>query len=180
MLTCKLKQSGNFSVEFAIVGVFFALMLAFSGDIIIKLATKGKLERLSFSLVNVLKERTELYGGNFSPSDAQARTEAIQLQTIAENSLRRTFGTFVPAQFGILVEAQTSANTFQQFQGGGQQCQAAQPFNTLLNLSVQTSWFRQASLYRVTICYATANWFGAISGGTINNLIQSSSVMIGR
>lgn len=61
----KSKQRGIFSIEFAIVGICFSLLLAFSGDVIIKLSIKGKLDRLSYSLVNVLKERTQLYGMDY-------------------------------------------------------------------------------------------------------------------
>ena len=55
-LNLKSKQRGVFSIEFAIVGVVFSLLLAFSGDVIMKISIKGKLDRLSYSLVNVLKE----------------------------------------------------------------------------------------------------------------------------
>lgn len=187
----KIKQSGTFSVEFAIIGVFFSIMLVFSGDIIIKLATKGKLERLSFSLVSILKERSALYGGEFAPKNAVAEAEAKQLQAIAENSLSRTLGGWEASNFGILVEAQTytqatenasaKANTLQSYQKTGQVCLPIPTLDTLQsNLTVKTSWNRQASVYRVTICYLTDNWFERISGTSFNNLVQSSSVMIGR
>lgn len=190
MTLSKFKQSGNFSVEFAIVGVFFAVMLAFSGDIIIKLSTKGKLERLSFSLVNVLKERTRLYG-DFTPKDDEAEAEAIQLEAIAVSSLGRTLGGFDAEKFGILVEAQTytqatadnlvETNDLQTYKNG-QECIVSRKLDhaDLRELSVVTSWNRQTSFYRVTLCYNTNDWYGRASGGSFPTLINSSSVMIGR
>lgn len=180
----KLKQTGNFSVEFAIVGIFFSLLLVFSGDVIIKLSVKGKLDRLSFSLVNVLKERTQLYSAT-----SQINTgEAQALQKIAENSLNRTLGTFDKSKFGILVEELTfhgigvaNANALNPFPLGTQRCAVSQTLDKLANLSVVTSWGRQASLYRVTLCYETDNWIGdLLDTGKEFTTVSSSSVMIGR
>ena len=180
MTNLKFKQGGNFSVEFAIVGLFFGLMLVFSGDVIIKLSVKGKLDRLSFSLVNVLKERTQLYGEDYKIKPA----EATSLQTIAEHSLGRTLGTFDNSKFGILVEELTfsaigAANPLNPFPLGSQSCEVSKTLAELAYLSVVTSWNRQASLYRVTLCYETDNWAGSLLG-TDFTTVSSSSVMIGR
>lgn len=180
MTLFKSKQRGNFSVEFAIVGLFFGLLLVFSGDVIIKLSVKGKLDRLSFSLVNVLKERTQLYDEDYEIKQA----EAGAMQTIAVNSLRRTLGTFDTSKLGILVEELTFsdigvANALNDFALGSQRCAVSQTLDKLANLSVITSWNRQASLYRVTLCYETDNWAGSLLDKEFTT-VSSSSVMIGR
>lgn len=180
MALFKCKQSGNFTVEFAIVGLFFALLLVFSGDVIIKLSVKGKLDRLSFSLVNVLKERTALYTVKYQINAA----EALAMQSIAVNSLSRTLGNFDAGKFGILVEDLTFAaidkpNPLNSFPLGEQKCAPANTLDKLANLSVVTSWGRQATLYRVTLCYETDNWIGDLLGSAFTT-VSSSSIMIGR
>ncbi|WP_390903526.1 tight adherence pilus pseudopilin TadF [Vibrio paucivorans] len=176
----KRTQRGNFTVEFAIVGVFFALLLAFSGDVIIKLSHNGKLDRLSFSLVNMLKERTQFFSEG---QDIQLQ-DVDDLYLIAENSLRRTLGTYEAERFGVVIESLSfrgigEANSPRSFQFGAYQCQLSLNMTDLEELSVVTSWGRQAPLYRVTLCYQTDNWFGRLVDGDYTR-VQSSSVIIGR
>jgi len=174
------KQSGNFTVEFSIVAIFFSLQLVFSGDVIIKLSVKGKLDRLSFSLVNVLKERTQLYSESYQIK----QSEAAALKKIAVNSLKRTYGNFKGENFGFLVEEQTfsdiaAPNALSKFNLGAQRCAVAKSLGQLQHLSVVTTWNRQATLYRVTLCYETDNWIGGLLGKEFTT-VSSSSVMIGR
>lgn len=176
----KAKQKGNFSVEFAIVGLFFGLLIVFSGDVIIKLSLKGKLDRLSYSLVNVLKERTQLYEDDYKISKSEANAMAV----VAENSLKRTLSTYEAKRFGALVEELTfkginQPNPQQSFLLGEVQCNVKAPLSQLSNLSVITSWERQATLYRVTFCYETDNWIGDLLGTQFTR-VSSSSIMIGR
>lgn len=180
MTNLKFKQKGNFSVEFAIVGAFVSLLLVFSADVILKISAKGKLDRLSYSLVNVLKERTQLYGNNYKIT----RSEANAIVTIGRNSLSRTMASFNENQFGALVEELTfkgikKPNPLKRYAIGGQVCNVAQPLSELSHLSVVTSWERQATLYRITLCYETDNWFGSIIGDSFTT-VSSSSVMLGR
>ncbi|KJY74787.1 tight adherence pilus pseudopilin TadF [Vibrio nigripulchritudo] len=174
------KQKGNFTVEFAIVGAFIALLLVFSADIIVKVSTKGKLDRLSYSLVNVLKERTQLYGNDYKITQA----EVSAIMNIGTNSLQRTLGGFELNRFGFLVEELSfrdigQPNPLRRFPSAQNVCQVRQNLSQLRHLSVVTSWERQTPLYRITLCYETDNWYGSIAGQTFTT-VTSSSVMLGR
>ncbi|CAH0540328.1 hypothetical protein VMF7928_02773 [Vibrio marisflavi CECT 7928] len=174
------KQKGNFTIEFAVVGVALALLLVFSMDVIVKLAYKGKLDRLSYSLVNVAKERTQLYGEDFQMTEP----DATALFNIASNSLRRTAGSFELDGLGMVVEGLTFSgvgvpNNASVFELGNYDCRLPQNIGDLQDLSVVTSWGRQARLYRVTICYETENLFGRVLGGEFTR-VRSSSVIVGR
>lgn len=174
------KQKGNFTIEFAIVGVVLAVLLVFSMDIIIKLAYKGKLDRLSYSLVNVAKERTQLYGEDFSVTEP----DATALFNIATNSLRRTTDSFAADRLGMVIEGLTfadigQANSANVFELGNYNCALPQNIGDMQDLSVVTTWGRQARLYRVTICYETDNLFGDLLGGEFTR-VRSSSVIVGR
>ncbi|MCG7497042.1 ATP-binding protein [Vibrio sp. Of7-15] len=174
------SQRGTFSVEFAIVGIFFALLLVFSGDIIIKMSIKGKLDRLAFSMVSILKERTELYDDDYKITSA----EVDAIFDITRNSLARTLGSYEASRLGMLVEEQTfrdinSPNAAVRFSRGQQTCQVSQFLSQLTDLSVVTSWGRQASLYRVTLCYETDNWVGELLGEQFTT-VSTNAIMIGR
>ena len=180
MINFKSKQRGTFSIEFSLIAIAFSMLLVFSGDVIIKLAVKGKLDRLSFSLVSILKERTQLYGEDYTIKAAE--TNAVY--QIGEHSLQRTMQSYTASDFGALIEEQTfdnggTANAAVRFYVGTLRCNVSDFLSELTHVSVVTSWGRQASLYRVTLCYDTDNWFGSLVGERFTR-INSSSIMIGR
>lgn len=176
----RFKQRGNFTVEFAVVGVALSFMFVFSADVIIKLSIRGKLDRLSYSLVNVLKERTQLYDEDYVITQSEADT----IFTIAQNSLRRMQQSYKDKNFGGVVEELTfrgigNPNAPRRYNLGGYACPLAQTINEFDYLSVVTTWTRQATLYRVTLCYNTDNMFGSLVNESYMN-VSSSSIMIGR
>jgi tight adherence protein F len=176
----KSKQRGIFSIEFAIVGVFFSLLLVFSGDVIIKLSVKGKLDRLSYSLVNVLKERTELYGMDYQLT----KKEVDSLNMIAKNSLSRTFGAFDETRYGILVEELSFSeievpNPIISEQRGAETCHVGESIGNLKQLTVLSMKRRIMPLYRVAICYESDNWFGSLVDKKYTT-VMSDSIVIGR
>lgn len=168
------KQRGSFTVEFALIGVMLSFMWAFSGDIIIKMSTKGKLDRLSYSLVNIIKERTQLYEAGLRITQA----EADAMTDIAVNSLARTVGAFERNRLEVVVEARTYSPQAHTDRFGPAGCQS-NGLEQLDDLSVVTTWDRQAPLYRVTICYETNNWIGSLLGEEYRT-VSSASILIGR
>ncbi|WP_135382195.1 tight adherence pilus pseudopilin TadF [Vibrio tasmaniensis] len=176
----KSKQQGVFSIEFAMVAVFFSLLIAFSGDVIIKLSLKGKLDRLSYSLVNVLKERTQLYD-----TDYQLTTKEVDdIDIIAQHSLLRTFGHLEREHYGLLVEELSfkqvgTPNPAISEKRGVVACRIKQTIDSLESMTVVTNRGREMPLYRVTVCYESDNWIGGILGREFTH-VMSDSVVIGR
>ncbi|MGR5429578.1 tight adherence pilus pseudopilin TadF [Vibrio astriarenae] len=181
-------KRGNFTVEFAIVGIFFSLLFAFSGDVIIKLSYKGKLDRLSFSAVSILKEKTQLYDNRtFDPGQTVPtfNDDAKEVVDIVTASLGRSISAFDINQFSYTIESLTyngtsAVDTFITEASGG--CVPNQDLKTLDNggnLSVISSWGRRTPVYRVTLCYDTNNWMGSLLGTDFSR-VSSSSVIIGR
>ncbi|CAM3035727.1 MULTISPECIES: tight adherence pilus pseudopilin TadF [Moritella] len=173
------KQKGNFTVEFAIVGVAFSFLIIFSADVIVKLSLKGKLDRLSYSVANILKERTQFYNDSYTLSEAETST----LNTIAKQSMRRTSQNFDGKRWGMHIEAlqfnSRDESVVVSFPEGTQPITPSIGMDSLRNLAVMTSWGRRASIYRVTMVYRTENWFGALIGEEFNT-VSSSAIMIGR
>ena len=179
-LNFKTKQRGVFSIEFAIIGVVFSLLLAFSGDVIMKISIKGKLDRLSYSLVNVLKERTQLYDADYQLTAA----EVTSLNNIAKHSLARTFSVFDEAKYGFLVEELSfldadTPNPIISEQRGAIHCRVDQSIGELKKLTVFSVRGRNMPLYRVAICYESNNWFGGLVGKNYTR-VMSDSIVIGR
>jgi tight adherence protein F len=172
-------QRGNFTVEFALVSVFFALLLAFSGDIIMKLAIKGKLDRMAFSAASIIKERKQLFDDSYDLTTDEGN-KAFQ---IVENSLKRTMGSFDENKFGFVLTAYSystgaivAKTSIVRPEGGSVLCSIKEPTTDMF---VTTSWGRTLTLYQVTLCYQTGNWYGHLIGKTFNR-VQSYSVVMGR
>ncbi len=181
MINSKSKQRGLFSVEFAIVGGVLGLLLLFTFDVVAKIAMKGKLDRLSFSAVSLVKERTQLYGDDYTMSGADAGL----VYRVIRKSLARTTGDYDSNNFGMRLEEQTyatdhSANALQTFNRGNQTCAVQQQLSEIEDdLSVVTTWGRKATLYRVTLCYETDDLLTSVLGSGFTT-VSSSSVVIGR
>ncbi|MEL0636576.1 tight adherence pilus pseudopilin TadF [Marinomonas sp. TI.3.20] len=168
------KEQGNFTVEFAIIAVFFSIILVFCANTVNQLAIRGKLDRMSYSAVSIIKERTQLFTAD---SFSVPKAEFDKMNLIVENSLARTMSHFDINDFGSVLEVQTFDSSLKanilDIHKIGIACNIGSALNP--DLSVVTSWGRKATLYRVTLCYKTTNLFG-----TGSSTINSSSISIGR
>nr|WP_159063831.1 tight adherence pilus pseudopilin TadF [Thaumasiovibrio occultus] len=177
------RQRGTFTVELALVAGVMIFVLAFTTDVVVNQSIKGKLDRMSYSLVNVLKERTQLY----SNDDVVDDLEIDQLYDIARDSLQRTMGQFDNALLGMYVEQQKFTNDDQPIEpqvgvhlfSRGANCLPPDTLRSQSDLSVVTTFDRRAILYKVTLCYQGNNWFGSLMGDDYGR-IRSYSVMLGR
>ncbi len=178
------RQRGTFTVEFALVGLIFSLMLVFTGDLVEKLAIHGKLDRMSFSAVSVIKERTQFTDRHEVLPLKQDEVE--HLYQVILSSLSRTVNHFVASKFGMTIEEQRFDSNDQPLQmteyypsTHGNRCNVGNKLSHLQSLSLKSSWGRRFTLYQVTLCYETDNWFGDLVGETFNH-VSSSSLIMGR
>ncbi|RUM48906.1 MAG: hypothetical protein DSY85_16750 [Marinomonas sp.] len=179
------SQRGTFVVEFAAISFALVLLMAFCGDLVIRLATKGKLDRMAYSAVTIVKERSALFAAeDFQLLDGSARqTQFDELHKIVEASLIRTMGSFNAQQFGMTLdvigigendELVGGSNTLPDDQGI--QCESSQSMQTLVTaLKLDTS----PTLYRITLCYETVNWFGGLLDEDYG-MVRSHAISIGR
>ena len=181
------SQSGSFVVEFAVISFILALLIAFCGDLVVRLSTKGKLDRAAYSAVTVIKERTALFDQvdlHLLESDDQSQ-QFSDLKDIVKGSLVRTLGTgFSAENFGMTLDVigysldgqLMSAISFTLNEDEGISCEPAVAMNTLLS-SLQLD--STPSLYRVTLCYQTENWFGELLGKDYG-IVSSNAMSVGR
>ena len=182
------KQSGVFLTEFAVVASVMALFMVFISDMVSKQTIQGHLQRLSYSGVNVIKERTQLYELEFDEKNSP--NQAQDLYEVLSASMKRTMSGFDNKKFGMyleqlqLVENENNEDVpaLKQEHSKGMQCRPAtgQSLTELDNsLFVETSWGRRATLYQVTLCYEGDNWYGDLVDETFTT-VRASSIMLGR
>lgn len=56
------SKKGAVTIEFFFMVLLLGILFAFMADLVMLRSTLGKLDNASFSLVNILRERTQLYG----------------------------------------------------------------------------------------------------------------------
>jgi tight adherence protein F len=179
-LTKRHSQRGVFAIEFALVGVFFAALLVMTEDVVIKQSIKGKLDRLSYSLVNIIRERTQLYAKSTDMDLAQAN----DLLKIARRSLNETMSNFDDSKLGLIVEQQRFKGDFSpepvvRFKLGSYNCEPSKSIDTRTDLAPVSLLGRKVTLYQVTLCYQSENLYGDLMGGTYE-LVRSSSITLER
>ncbi|WP_434355094.1 ATP-binding protein [Parasalinivibrio latis] len=169
------RHSGVFTVEFAIVAVALSFLLAFTFDVVAKQSVKGKLDRLSYSAVNIIKERTQLY--KTSPTLVEKDAESVH--KILSQSLIRTMGDFESSSFTSIFESNDNPTPFS-LGANDPNCKPVKRVNELAaTLAPVTSFDRQASLYQVTLCYKVQGWTSLFSDKD-HILVRSYAVVVGR
>jgi tight adherence protein F len=161
----KKKQAGVFIVEFALLATFMSLLILFTADVVIKQNMLGNLDKLSYSAVNLLKERNELYAGE----EEATEQEVIDVRNLLVTSLSDSIGGFELNEFSLTFEQQLVDNDNHTATGPEFNLNGGCTINTSLaslitaipGLAPISNGGRRARVYQVTLCYNTTNFFGA-------------------
>ncbi|AMG29411.2 pilus assembly protein TadF [Grimontia hollisae] len=164
------KQHGVFAIELAMVLLGLSLIIVFTMDVVVKQSAKGKLDRLSYSTVSLLKERNQLFDGE----ETMTYSEMSQAFQLVAKSMRNTMGTFDISRLGMYVEQQRfdadkrpvpAIQNVHIYRLGSYPCAPDDRLENMIHLAPVTQFDNRLTLYRVTLCYRTDNWFGELVGG---------------
>lgn len=180
------KYRGSFTIEFAIIAVFMSMIIVFTADMVVKQSTEGMLDRMSYSAVSVIKERTQLYSSD-SDSQVMTKQQVQEVDSIVEQSLTRTMANFDTSLYGAFYEEYVFSGRgkgqYIDFSvgGNGSDCQPEKrlTYQNALAFSPVTNESRRAPVFQVTLCYQTNNWFGQLVGGDYQ-WVRSNSIILGR
>lgn len=177
------KQShGSISVEASIIFGLLIMFIILVSDTGRALINQGKMERLSYSLASVIRERS-LYG------DVQelVPNEGAQAYRILE----KLGNNYIPknSKLSAKIEAlyfDNSGNTRTPkasvtYDYGDLQCSVPNSMEDNANLSVLGTQGKFLSLFRVTVCMEQKNVFLPV-GNLVSNIIkpEASSIVLGR
>ncbi|PSW07400.1 tight adherence pilus pseudopilin TadF [Photobacterium lipolyticum] len=168
------KQRGVFAIEMSFVMFFLAALLFFTGDIAYKLFNRGNLDRASYSLVNIVKERSRFYDKRFELN----QQDLSDMQKLASELLNDH------KQFGLRVESLVKGS-YQEFNNTVDASTACSTLDSLNNpkrkeLVPVSLKGKEFPLYQVTLCYRVDNWFDRFMGKNKTSYLHSSSVIAGR
>lgn len=177
----KIKQfltnpRGSVTVEFIFIFFLFSVLLIFLIDVTILQATTGKVQRTSYSLLNIVKERSAVYKGNETiSSDEVEKLKTLALSLMGEEKASDNVAVTVEHHKFNDVQPQAANATatrpekkvnVTQYSSGNGSCTAAGAAN-IADAAPLTQNFRgtvrYASIYRVTVCRKMTNLFKGLS-----------------
>ncbi|GAL03959.1 tight adherence pilus pseudopilin TadF [Photobacterium aphoticum] len=176
------RQRGAFAVELAFVMVALCAIFLFTTDLSQKLLLRSQLDRTSFALVNILKERIRYYS-EVVDDERVARyplnqSDSRDMQILAARMLgvpQNKVAIQLDAMINMVPQASFTSPHFEQLH-----CQPLKPISQQKDL-VPVEGGKIFPLYQVTLCAEPENWFlpffGEKDGVTT---ITSTSVIPGR
>ncbi|MBN6065613.1 pilus assembly protein TadF [Aggregatibacter actinomycetemcomitans] len=178
------NKKGAVTIEFVFMLILLLFIFAFLADFVIVRTTQGKLDNATYSLVNILRERTQLYGdkgtNELKPKDLHDFEKLAKLTLFGNADSDK--------QVGIVLEHWWQDNGIGSFdtQSNMQNCQ---PYKKLNNELAYLSPFseianqRKVPLYQVTLCVEVGSLFQSLIVKKENQsfgLLSSSSLAVAR
>ncbi|AKP33149.1 tight adherence pilus pseudopilin TadF [Yersinia aleksiciae] len=179
------SRNGAVIIEFVFILFILTLLIKILITVTAYQSTVGKLDRLSYSLAGIVRERNKLYSDDHDLTQAQV----AELKQLAEkmlldsgvdsNNLAMRIETlhFIPSASGTKnIDNQKTGS----FSIGV--CQPTRQLNDMQDLSPYANTTgRWIPLYQVTLCLPTAPWYNTLfNGGGTATPIKSSAVTIER
>lgn len=178
------QQSGSVTIEFVFMLILLILILAFMADLAILRSTAGRLDNISYSLANILRERTQLYNGNENLATEQVNNRDVtQFKSLAT---RMAFGDKNSSKkIYVVLEYLAPENSTYRIIGDTDKCKPYEALQNLVNLSPRSEMnnSRKIPLYQVTVCVPNYSFFSTLVPGVAKNMdetVRSSSITVSR
>ncbi len=178
-----IKQKGLFSVEFVMVLSVIVLFLFFTAQVGVNLSIKGQMDRISYSVASLLRERLQFYKDatdNIKPLD-QSQLEEIRLATSVV--LTNSIPSYQDSSLEIAIEEyDPNDNSYNIYASNSSVCMPDIALNVKNTgyLSPVLSNSKHSKLYQSTVCYKSNAFFYDFSGVSNTSYTKSSSVTLGR
>lgn len=170
-------QKGSFTVELSFVLVGLCLIYLFSTDLSHKLLMQSALDRTSFALVNILKERTRYYQGDIQKNtnlDVEEQ-QRLDMQKLAARLLNQDVDSVMINIQSLVGEVVSESETLQT-----DNCTAPEIYSEGYKELVPVEEGLVYPLYSVTVCETYPSWFGVFANSSETLTLSSTSVMPGR
>jgi tight adherence protein F len=176
---CKRGQKGAFAIELGFVLIGLCAIYLFATDLSHKLLVRAKLDRSSFALVNVIKERTRYFEADIAGrTNLQvSQQDLTDLTAVASRMLDSSVEDVALQIESYVIGSGTVIQRSPKFASLGCQTDSLSNYESLVPIDKGLSY----PIYRVTLCEEHHSWFEAFtSGGDADMRLTSSSIMPGR
>ncbi|WP_109079076.1 tight adherence pilus pseudopilin TadF [Aggregatibacter kilianii] len=179
------NKKGAVTIEFVFMLILLLFIFAFLADFVIVRTTQGKLDNATYSLVNILRQRTQLYGND----RGMKKLETKDLQDFEKLAKLTLFGNAESdKQVGVVLERWWQDGGIGSFESQSNMPNC-QPYKKLNNDLAYLSPFsevanqRKVPLYQVTLCVEVGSLFQSLIVKKENQslgLLSSSSLAVSR
>lgn len=174
------KLKGAISVEMSFVMGFFALFLVLAYDVGGALVIKTKLDRISYSLASIVREREMLYPNELKLTKQNTQDLLKLAQSLSKDSLQGKLGLNVEmASFKGKRMGDRGGIEILRFSAGALECRPEKKIEDFKDASFFTTNGNYIPLYRVTLCAAPTQLFKPIAEIGLFKPI-SSALVFGR
>ena len=181
------NKRGSVTIEFIFMLILLTFIFAFLADFVIVRSTQGKLDNASYSLVNVLRERIQLFGDNGTATLTD--DDLHDFEKVARGLLYGDKNNDNQKVFIVLEhfwrEPGSTSNKFERLPSSSNGCEPYRKIEELVHLSPNSEINdgRKIPLYQVTLCAETNSFFKSLYLSKENQslgLIRSSSLAVSR
>lgn len=174
-------------VEFVIISVLLLTFIFFLTDLVVRQATTGRLDRVSYSIAGTLRERIQLY-------DAREELNQQDVDQIKNLAARMLTDMHLEADLSglkLVVEEMHFEDTvnigstnkevklYRSWQSGSSSsCSPPQALNKLTQLTPKGSYGRWVPLYQLTVCLPTTSWYTRLTTSSTENPVLSSFAIV--
>lgn len=175
------------SVEFVLISIALIFFIFFLTDLVIRQATVGKLDRVSYSVAGILRERIQLFDARetLNQQDVDAAAD------LAKKILTDMNSTIDLSQMSLHVEEmhfedpirlgddRKQIKIYKSWDSGSSvQCMPPQPLNEQQQLTPRGSYGRWVPLYQVTVCLPTFSWFMRLTSTDETPMMSSFAIVM--
>ncbi|WP_171380996.1 tight adherence pilus pseudopilin TadF [Vibrio europaeus] len=169
------KQKGVFAIELAFILLAMTWSLYFCFDLGYQQMRKSQLERVSYSLVSLLKERSLFYSGN----PKNTGEEAKELRDLGSRLLG-----IPPEKLSVVIERRTgeSLRRTRKEKSGSIACIPVNALDSKFDIPLEKSG-KFAPVYQVTLCQSIPAWFEKAVGSNSppkDRVLTAYSAFLGR
>lgn len=180
-------RRGSVAVEFSAISVLLIVFIFFLTDLVVRQATIGRLDRVSYSAAGTLRERIQLYDAR----EPLNQSDVNQIAKLAARMLTDMHEEADLSKLKLVVEelhfedatsvgnASKNIRLYRSWQSGaGGDCSAPQPLNRLTQLTPRGSYGRWVPLYQVTVCLPTTSWYTRLTTSIAKDPVLSSFAIV--
>lgn len=176
------------SVEFVLISIALFFFIFFLSDLVLRQAMIGKMDRVSYSVSGVLRERIQLFDAreqlNQEDVDAIFGLTKRMLTDMTENADLSGLQIAVeelhfkdPISLG---DTSKDIDMYKRWTSGSGKgnCEAPQALDQLTQLTPKGSYGRWVPLYQVTVCLPTISWFTRLTSVGQTPMMSSFAIVM--
>lgn len=179
------------TIEFVFVSIAMLFFILFFADLVKVQSETGKLDRLSYSIAGVLRERVQLFSAReqLNQKDIEqvtslARRILKDMQFSTDENVNALQVNVQELHFYTSSDIQNNVKSVKLYKqwmsngGNSQVCHPPDNLNDLSNLSPKGSYGRWVPLYQVTVCMPSSGLFARLFSKEDKSYISSFAIVM--